>query len=179
MSNTKTCTKCSRDLEISNFYTSGKKVDGTPKYNSWCKECVSQKMKSYHKKTWSDDKLQYTAYKRTKSVKSYLSYLRSKAIQRKSFCISLTDLEDIWKSQNGKCALTGWDMTMVLGKGNIDTNASIDRIDSSVGYVSGNVQLICRALNVFKSDMSEDFLINMCEAVVKYNFLKNESKENK
>ena len=33
----KACTKCNNIFELSNFYTTGKKVDGTPKYNSWCK----------------------------------------------------------------------------------------------------------------------------------------------
>lgn len=164
---TKTCTKCNNHFGISDFYTTGKKVDGTPKYNSWCKTCVSFKMKSYHKKTWGEEKLQFTAFKRTKSVRAYITYLRSKAIKRKNTCLSIDDLETIWDTQKGKCALTDWEMTMILGKGNIDTNASIDRIDSSKGYIEGNVQFVCRAVNVFKSNATEELLYNMCEAIIK------------
>lgn len=162
----KTCTKCNETLELCDFYTTGKKVDGSPKYQSWCKSCISSKMKSYHKKTWGDEKLQFTAYKRTKSVRSYITYLRQKAVRRKSSCLTIDELEEIWNKQNGKCALTGWDMTMILGKGNIDTNASIDRIDSSLGYIENNVQFICRAVNVFKSNATEELLYKMCEAIV-------------
>ena len=163
----KICSKCNNSLEISNFYTTGKKADGSPKYQSWCKICISDKMKSYHKKTWGDEKLQFTAFKRTKSVRAYITYLRQKAIKRKNSCLSLDDLKQIWNNQSGKCALTGWDMTMILGKGNISTNASIDRIDSSLGYVENNVQFICRIVNVFKSNSTEEVLYKMCEAILK------------
>jgi hypothetical protein len=163
----KTCTKCNNHFDISDFYTTGKKVDGTPKYNSWCKTCVSSKMKSYHKKTWGEEKLQFTAFKRTKSIRAYITYLRSKAIKRKSTCLSIDQLQEIWTKQNGKCALTGWDMTMILGQGNINTNASIDRIDSTKGYVEDNVQFVCRVVNVFKSNATEEVLYNMCEAIIK------------
>ena len=123
-------------------------------------------MKSYHKKTWGDEKLQFTAFKRTKSVRAYITYLRQKAIKRKNSCLSIDKLEEIWNKQDGKCALTGWDMTMVLGKGNIDTNASIDRIDSNLEYVENNVQFICRSVNVFKSNATEELLYKMCEAII-------------
>ena len=168
MSN-KLCTKCNSYISISEFYTSGKKKDGSPKYASWCKSCVSEKMKSYHKRTWNEEKLHYTAYKRTKNVRSYIAYLKNKAVKRKGACISLDELEEIWKKQEGKCALTGWDMTMILGKGNINTNASIDRIDSEKGYLKGNIQFVCRAANVFKSNMKEKDLIELCKAIVDKN----------
>lgn len=124
-------------------------------------------MKSYHKKTWGEEKLQFTAFKRTKSVRAYITYLRSKAIKRKSACLSIDQLQEIWNKQNGKCALTGWDMTMILGQGNINTNASIDRIDSSNGYIEDNVQFVCRIVNVFKSNATEELLYDMCEAIIK------------
>jgi hypothetical protein len=124
-------------------------------------------MKSYHKKTWGEEKLQFTAFKRTKSVRAYITYLRSKAVKRKSTCLSVDQLQEIWTKQNGQCALTGWNMTMTLGQGNINTNASIDRIDSTKGYVEDNVQFVCRAVNVFKSNATEELLYNMCEAIIK------------
>jgi hypothetical protein len=162
----KTCSKCNKILELCDFYTTGKKVDGSPKYQSWCKSCISSKMKSYHKKTWGEEKLQFSAFKRTKSVRAYITYLRQKAVRRKNNCLSIDKLEEIWNKQEGKCALTGWDMTMILGKGNIDTNASIDRIDSNLGYIENNVQFVCRTVNVFKSNVTEELLYKMCKAIV-------------
>jgi hypothetical protein len=164
----KLCTKCGEAKLLSNFYTSGKTKTNQFKYASWCKICISEKQATYHKKTWGDKKLAYTAFKRTKTVRHYLTYLRSKAIQRKkaSDIISLDALELLWITQKGRCALTGWQMTFELAKGSIPTNCSIDRIDSNFGYEIGNVQLVCRAANVAKSNLSECDFINLCIAVV-------------
>jgi hypothetical protein len=162
------CTHCSAEKAIDSFYTTGKKVDGTPKHNSWCKSCIAEKQASYHKRTWGEDKLKYTAFKRTKSVRTYLQYLRSKAVQRRKSTevISLDALELLWNTQQGLCALTGWPMTMELAKGSVPTNCSIDRVDSGLGYTVGNVQLVCRAANVAKSDLTQPDFIQLCKAVL-------------
>lgn len=170
----KICTKCDKDLNISFYYTTGFKVSGERKYNSWCKSCIAQKQSSYHQKTWGDEKLKFTSFKRTKSIKSYLQYLRSKAIQRSGLkdIISLECLENLWNKQNGKCALTGWDLTMDLGNGVVNTNCSLDRIDSSLGYVDGNVQLVCRIANISKSNMSMLDFLELCKSVNKLHYEK-------
>lgn len=162
----KACTKCKSQLPIECFYTTGKKVDGSAKYNSWCKSCIKQKMASYHKVTWGPEELSKSAYRRSKSTRDYLSYLRSKAIQRGGSCISLDELELLWESQSGLCALSGWEMTTKLGSGVVATNCSIDRIDSQKGYESGNVQLVCRAVNVAKSDLSQGLFLSLCSSIV-------------
>ena len=162
----KTCSSCKIYFKLNGFYTTGKRVDGSPKYQSWCKICISNKMKSYHTKTWGEDKLNYVNFKRTKSLRSYLTYLRSKAISRKKSCISIDDLVQLFNNQNGKCALTGWDMTMILGEGVVNTNASIDRIDSSKGYVVDNIQFVCRIANTAKSDLSQEDFINLCKTII-------------
>ena len=163
---TKACTCCKTRMLLALFSTTGKKVDGSPKYNSWCKSCIAKKQASYHKATWGPERLQFTAYKRTRTVRSYLTYLRSKAVRRGGDCISTDALEAIWFAQNGRCALTGWPMTMELAKGVVSTNCSIDRVDSTVGYVPGNVQLVCRAANVAKHDLSPGDFLQLCKAVV-------------
>ena len=164
----KHCTSCGVTKALDLFYTTGKKVDGSPKYNSWCKKCIAVKQVLYHKRTWGEDKLKYTAFKRTKSVRSYLQYLRSKAVQRKKGLevISIDALELLWATQNGKCALTGWPMTMELANGVVPTNCSLDRVDSTQGYVVGNVQLVCRAANVAKSNLTQNDFVHLCKAVL-------------
>lgn len=164
----KSCTKCGGVKPLSNFYTTGKKVCGAPKYNSWCKECISAKQATYHSRTWGPNKLQYTAFKRTKTVRSYLHYLRSKAMQRRKGdeVISLDALELLWHTQRGCCAITGWPMTMELANGVVHTNCSIDRVDSKLGYVVGNVQLVCRAANIAKNSLTQDEFVSLCAAVL-------------
>lgn len=164
----KNCTRCGENKSISRFYTTGKKVSGAPKYNSWCKDCISVKQASYHSRTWGNDKLQYTAFKRTKTARSYLQYLRSKAIQRRkgNEVISLDALELLWHTQHGCCAITGWPMTMELANGVVHTNCSIDRIDSKLGYTVGNVQLVCRAANIAKNALTQGEFVSLCAAVL-------------
>jgi len=162
----KCCTRCATFLPIESFYTTGKKVDGSPKYNSWCKACVKIKMASYHEKTWGPDKLSFTNLKRSQTTRSYLSYLLAKAKKRRDCTITLDDLEKLWDDQNGLCALTNWELTKELGKGVVTTNASLDRIDSSKSYTKDNVQLVCRAVNVAKSDLSQGDFLNLCRAVI-------------
>lgn len=167
----KNCTKCGDMLPMSSFYTSGKKKSGETKYASWCKSCICQKQASYHKRTWGQNSLHRTAFKRSHSVKSYLSYLRGKALQRssKKEIISLDALELLWVTQGGKCALTGWDMTIELGRGVVHTNCSIDRIDSSGDYEVGNVQLVCRIANTAKSNLTFSEFLALCRSVVEVN----------
>jgi hypothetical protein len=164
----KRCPKCTEWKSVEDNFVRYKKqtLINKPKYSSWCKKCISVKQAEYHKKTWGPEKLQFTAYKRTQTVRSYLSYLRGKAVQRKKECISVDALETLWFAQEGKCALTGWDMTTELGSGVIPTNCSIDRIDSRLGYVPGNVQLVCRAANVAKHDLTVHDFLNLCKAVM-------------
>jgi hypothetical protein len=168
VSNEKRCTRCDAVKALAGFYTTGKRVDGSPKYNSWCRTCISQKQADYHARTWGPEKLQYAAFKRTKSVRAYLQYLRSKAIQRakKGEVISLDALELLWATQEGRCALTGWPMTMELANGVVPTNCSLDRIDSKHGYIVGNVQLVCRSANVAKHDLPQVEFVKLCRAVV-------------
>lgn len=171
---TKPCTQCRAVLPLASFSTTGKRVDGSTKHNSWCKSCIAAKQASYHKKTWGPDRLQFTAHKRTRSARAYLAYLRAKAVRRgDGECISLDALETLWFAQGGKCALTGWPMTMELARGVVPTNCSIDRKDSQQGYVPGNVQLVCRAANVAKHDLSQSDFLQMCRAVLENAHAKN------
>ena len=44
---------------------------------------------------------------------------------------------------------------------------SPDRIDSSLGYIKGNVQLVLASVNTFKMDMCQDEFIALCKAIAK------------
>lgn len=161
----KTCTKCGGCYSLTEFYTTGKLVDGSPKYNSWCKPCVKTKMASYHRQTWGPDALQRSAFKRTQTVRAYLAYLRAKAVRRGGSCASLDELVGLWSRQQGYCALSSWQLTTKLGSGTVPTNCSIDRIDPSKGYELSNIQLVCRAANIAKSDLSSEMFLLLCSAI--------------
>ena len=80
--------------------------------------------------------------------------------------IILKKLED----QNYKCALTGVDLTCTLSKGTTSiTNASIDRKIAGGPYTEDNIQIVCRAINSWISNLTVDHFIEWCKKVVDYN----------
>ena len=76
-------------------------------------------------------------------------------------------LKELWDEQEGKCAISGIEMTFDQCKGRTATNVSIDQINPNEGYVIGNVQLVCMAVNQFKSDFSMDEIYMFCESILK------------
>jgi hypothetical protein len=158
----KVCISCKKEKLVTDFYQNGLLTNGSPKYNSWCKLCRLEKAKIRY-----DEGNEYgyvsIKSKRSKSPRNYLSYLLCKARQRnKEVKITLDYLEALWIEQNGKCALSGRQMSYKIGNRDV---ASIDRIDSSKGYIDGNVQLVGKYVNIAKSDMSMEDFYNMCKEV--------------
>lgn len=76
--------------------------------------------------------------------------LRSEYRDRNNKCgcdLTIEYIKQIWDDQNGICPLTGWALILPQGtaKGwetSDPSNASLDRIDPSKGYVKGNVRFI-------------------------------------
>jgi hypothetical protein len=72
---------------------------------------------------------------------------------------------DIMDDQGCKCALTGWDITFPATGHPDQSAASIDRIDSSLSYTRGNVQIVERRVNMMKGKYTQDEFIAVCCAV--------------
>ena len=64
------------------------------------------------------------------------------------------------------CPVFGWPLKKNEGK-LADTSPSLDRIDPSLGYVPGNVQVISNKANVMKNNASREQLIKFAEWVLK------------
>lgn len=76
---------------------------------------------------------------------------------------------NLFLHQDRKCALTGKVLIMRYHKGRtVCGNASLDRIDSSKGYVSGNVQWIDKKLQHVKTKLSDAEFIAICQKVAAY-----------
>jgi hypothetical protein len=72
--------------------------------------------------------------------------------------------------QNYKCALTGRALTCILDKGvHAKSNASVDRIVAGGPYTADNIQLVCRAVNQWRGDISVEDFVDWCASVVKHN----------
>lgn len=88
--------------------------------------------------------------------------------------LTTEDLLAILEEQGGRCALTGVQMTNILvGGRKIWTNASVDRIVSGGPYIRSNIQLVCSAVNGFRSAMSIEEFREWCRLVSKFKGLPN------
>lgn len=84
------------------------------------------------------------------------------------------DIEYAWnlfQKQNEKCAISGLPISFKYnGDRKVKRTASIDRIDSSKGYVHGNIQWLYQDINYMKRKLSDVDFITLCKAVAQHNF---------
>ena len=91
---------------------------------------------------------------------------RAKAMNRQ-FAIEIEDLTLIWTEQNRICNMSGLEMSTEIGGGN--DKASLDRIDSSKGYIKGNLQFVVAPLNSLKGNLDKAEFIELCKRVAANN----------
>lgn len=73
------------------------------------------------------------------------------------------------EQQGYRCALSGLPLTCELSKGVISqTNASVDRIIAGGPYTEDNIQMVCKALNCWRSDTSIPDFVDWCRHVVSF-----------
>lgn len=98
------------------------------------------------------------------SARHFISRLLNKKSRNRHLDIDY--VMGIYDAQEGFCALSGIKMTHISGEGRVPTNISIDRIDSNLGYIEGNIQLVCCAVNLAKSSWTEEEFIDICRKIV-------------
>ena len=81
------------------------------------------------------------------------------------FSVSFDYLADLLIEQDFQCALSG----IPLDAMELSNNASLDRIDSKLGYVEGNLQWVTSEVNMMKQAYSQEVFIEICTAVADTN----------
>jgi hypothetical protein len=87
------------------------------------------------------------------------------------FNISKKYAEKLLLIQNFKCNLSGLDLyfaTDYKSHSSGGTNASLDRIDSSQGYIEGNVQWVDKDVNKMKMAYDEKYFKELCKKISEY-----------
>lgn len=181
----KTCTKCGETKSLDQFQRNAQnKTDGRRPDCKVCNEAchrlyraqphvkvrISAYMKNYKKKmppeqATRDEACRQRYYK--KSPRHALTLARTHALMRRPTpgAISVNELMDIWRAQDGRCALSRVEMTWRQGS-ILPTSISIDRIDGDGGYEPTNVRLVCYAVNAFRNRMTDEQMFAMALALV-------------
>ena len=98
------------------------------------------------------------------SMKEFLRRIKNRAKNKPErfadYDVTIEDLIEVWNKQSGQCVHTKSKLVLPkfpeYTKANSNYKASIDRIDSSKGYVKGNIQFISDMMNQFKSNVSNE-----------------------
>jgi len=157
------CSKCGASPEEKPFR----------KDRHMCLDCFNDYMRDWRERNpdWNSDpdyrrRRNESAKKSVRrSPEAFLQHLWTRASRGNAhfFTLRQDELFDLYKRQNGRCALTG--LPLVHGPDDL-CSISMDRINHLVGFVSGNVRLICQWVNLAQRDHSdEEFLAILRELI--------------
>lgn len=184
MANTKTCSKCGRELPISEFYKDKSRKDG---YRSECKECSKLSKKKYnseHREEINEKNRLYKSKNKEKILEIQRQFRREHPELRKEFYQKNRDkeLEQAKKYRSTKIgeanrianAYRRSDIRYgrennIDGQWIVDNiytdvcfycgendwhKLGCDRIDNSIGHIIGNVVPCCKKCNIKRGKMS-------------------------
>lgn len=139
----KYCLSCKNMLLLNKFYYESPKKQ----YSSRCIQCLNRKEKEYREENIRN-RLEYILKNSISSTR-----LRNNKGREHEFDIDLEYLLELWERCNGICFRFKKKMSLL---DNEPWLVSVDRIDSDIGYVKGNVQLVCFIYNRMKMDSTEE-----------------------
>jgi|694.fasta_scaffold36826_7 hypothetical protein len=105
-----------------------------------------------------------------KSFNPFKFYLKCAKSRFKECNLTLEDLKEQWDIQNGICIYSGISLILnshINKKKDIIHLASLDRIDSSLGYIKGNIQYVSQSINYMKHTMSHEETLLVCKLITK------------
>ena len=144
----KTCPSCGAEQS----YLRKNYAEESFRLNKICKKCSNSRPQgNYHKGYYKDILRKSFAHK----------YKASAELRNIDWNVSFEYLADLLIEQDFKCALTGWDIHAM----DVNSPASLDRIDSSLGYIEGNLQWVTSKVNMMKQHYSQQDFIDVCYAV--------------
>jgi hypothetical protein len=148
----KECPKCG----IEQTYLRKNYAEASEKLGKLCKKCANKINGSNIHKGY------YKGVLRSSFVHKYKS---NAALRGIVWSIEFDYLADLLIEQDFKCSLTGESLDAM----EIQNNASLDRIDSNLGYEVGNVQWVTVDVNMMKQSYSQERFIEICKSVADKN----------
>lgn len=122
--------------------------------NKTCKKCSNRKTDNCHRGYFKE--IPITWFNKIKN---------SAELRNISFNISIEEVFDLYNKQDKRCSLSG--IEIIWANFGQKHTASLDRIDSKLGYEYNNVQIVHKDINFMKQSYSQDYFIAMCNLVSK------------
>ena len=121
-----------------------------------------ENLKAYREKNKEKIRIYKLIARSRRSPKDILRRAKHQAIKRNlDFDLTLEDIviPDL-------CPYLKIPLTTIAGQGRCWSNISLDRIDSSKGYVKGNVQIMSDLANRMKSSATKEQMIQFAKSVL-------------
>ena len=138
--------------------------------NFCCRSCAASYNNTHRVSTERKPEFYSNMSKAKRDEFTPFRYTYRNILKRHKECdLTLEDLKAQWDKQNGICPYTNLQLIMPETN-NIDTldvtiRASLDRIDSSLGYIKGNIQFISTPINYMKNTMSDSQTRNFLKKI--------------
>lgn len=101
-------------------------------------------------------------------------FARLLAVKERAKTLTTGYLMGLLEEQDERCKLSGEKLTCKLKRGyRYWTNASLDRIDGSKGYVEGNIQLVALGVNLSRGGLTVEEYVKWCKLVTVHQEKKN------
>lgn len=134
----KQCGVCGEWKPLAEFNKNSKSWDNR---HSLCRGCASE----WHRRN-------YERHAKTLDISKLFRSVQAQArLRGKPFELTFGEFEALWAAQKGRCFYTNKPLTLTLKD---PFKASVDRLDSSKGYVVGNVVFCSAQVNLMKRNMS-------------------------
>jgi hypothetical protein len=153
-----TCTKCKESKEDVEFYKHSGRDSGL---SAWCKSCSKVVAKTRQQSNYFRE--HQRTYRRTHRAAKLIGTIRSRARSRSmEFDLDGFVQEIQSRIDTGVCEMSG--VRFDIDATRSFNSPSIDRIDSSKGYVFSNIRVVCLAMNVALNDWGEEALAGVMNA---------------
>jgi hypothetical protein len=162
------CSRCSKEKEILQ-----KEINGVIKIRSICKPCHSAISYNSRKKRTEEYGIKVKAKNEMDiSSRGYLIWKRAKdRASKNNLDFNITKDHVVSMLNIGVCQATGLKLNLTFGKEKLNPlGPSLDRINPKIGYIVGNVRMVCWIFNRAKGDGSDNDVWLLAEAL---NAIKN------
>lgn len=136
------------------------------KYYYKNRDKVLEKIKQDSKKRYRDNPqlfLERTKRSIERNFEAHLLTLIKSRCKKENIPFNL-ELSDI--SIPEVCPLLKCKLTRIQGQGRVWTNASVDRIDPTKGYIKGNIQVLSQKANLMKAHSTQEELLQFAKSVL-------------